>query len=397
MKLRGLVFLLLISAITLSTIVTGCASRPLLYDVTIRPDVISPNADGEDDVARISYKLSRKAGLSIYLVDAGGHKHYFRKDKSRIPGDYFALFGGTVDNKLLPDGQYTCVVEATEGTETVRREKPLLIRDGDMVPLKLTEFTVYPETFTPNRDGINDRVSISYYLNKDADVKVYLLGPDGEKYPIPEEKITKPGVTGSHEHDYEGGVDLGATPPADGTYTVVAEAVDSVGNRVRAEAPLTIVGGGVPRAEIVNRAAVFAPLVVPLGGTLTFTATVENIGTVPIRTKGPEPGMTYTTSQNFNTLGFYEEPGIFRLGVDFEGNSQGRKYPYRWQLGRDDQLEVIDGEKYLMPGQRVTIVGHIQIIDKPPKINPDYWVGLIHEQVEIVNDWVEVTEISVGF
>jgi hypothetical protein len=50
-----------------------------------------------------------------------------------------------------------------------------------------------------------------------------------------------------------------------------------------------------------------------------------------------------------------------------------------------------------MPGQRATIVGHIQILDKPPQIEPRYWLGLIHEQVEIVNDWVEVTDIAVGF
>ncbi len=390
---RFIAFSLLIFGLILS----GCAFRPLLYEVSVEPDTISPNADGDDDVARINYKLSGRATISIYVVDAEGDKHYIRKDKPRIAGEYFALFGGTIEGNLLPDGQYTCVVEANDGTETTEGEAPLTISGGDATPLELTRFTVYPDTFTPNRDGISDRVSISYYLNKDADVNIYLLGPNGEQYPIPEEKITKAGEAGSHEHDFDGGIDLGATPPPDGTYTVVAEAVDAVGNRVRAEAPLTIVGGGVPRAEIINRAAIWSPLVVPLGETLTFTATVENFGTVPIRTKGPPPGATYTTSQNFNTLGFYEEPGIFRLGADYEGNSQGRKYPYRWQLGGDDELTVIDGQKYLMPGQRVTIVGHIKIIDEPPKINPHYWLGLIHEQVQIVNDWVEVTEISIGF
>lgn len=149
--------------------------------------------------------------------------------------------------------------------------------------------------------------------------------------------------------------------------------------------------------EIVNRAADWSPIVVPLDHTLTFTCTVENIGPVPIRTKGPQPGTTYNTHQNYNTLGFFEEPGILRLGADSEGNTEGRKYPYRWQLGRDDELKTIDGQKYLMPGQRVTLVGHIQITDKPPKINPKYWLGLVHEQVEVVNDFVEVVEITVDY
>jgi hypothetical protein len=66
-------------------------------------------------------------------------------------------------------------------------------------------------------------------------------------------------------------------------------------------------------------------------------------------------------------------------------------------LGRNDELTVIDGQKYLMPGQRATVVGRIQIIDEPATVEPRYWLGLIHEQVEIVNDWVEVTDIAVGF
>ena len=156
-----------------------------------------------------------------------------------------------------------------------------------------------------------------------------------------------------------------------------------------------------PQVEIVNSAAKFEPEVLALGGTLTFTCTVKNIGTVPVRTKGPEPGTTYTTSENFNTLGEYEEPGIFRVGLDYEGNSSGRVYPFRWQLGMDDELTTVQTDlgpqKYLMPGQTVTVVGHLQVIDQPVKIEPYYWIGLMHEQVWIVQDRVEPTQIAIGF
>jgi hypothetical protein len=376
----------------------GCSFGPAVSGLKIDPPTFSPNADGRDDITRISYSISRHADIDLYFVSPNGQRHYFRQGERRVPGDYFVLFGGAVDNQLLPDGTYTCTVEAKFDGSNARVEAPVTIAGGDQIPLQLTKLQVYPNTFTPNRDGINDRVRISYYLNKDANAYVSLVSADGKTtYPIPPELITKPGVKGSHEHDYDAGVDLGAKPPPDGTYTIVAEAVDAVGNRVRATTPLTISGGGVPMAEIVNRAADWSPIVVPLDNTLTFTCTVENIGPVPIRTKGPQPGTTYNTHQNYNTLGFFEEPGIFRLGADSEGNTEGRKYPYRWQLGRDDELKTIDGQKYLMPGQCVTIVGHIQIADKPPKINPKYWLGLVHEQVEVVNDFVEVVEITVDY
>jgi hypothetical protein len=398
--------LTILGLVVLSVIAAGCISRPLLYDVKVAPDVISPNADGRDDVTRIEYKLRRSADLSIYFLDAEGEKHYFREDKRRSSGQYSVYFGGVVEGQMLPDGTYTWGVEATDlDGHTQDVEGPFTIVDADTVIPELRNFSVYPQVFTPNQDGIDDRVAITFYLNKEVrELRVYILDKEGNKYPVAQkEGVAKPRdpgepwVSGVYTYDYEGGVDLGATPPPDGTYTVVAEAEDLVGNKVRETSTLTIEHGGVPRADIVNAAVEFYPEVVPLGGTLTFTATVENFGSVPIRTTGPPPGTTYTTSENFNSLGWYEEPGAWRLGIDFEGNSSGRPYPYRFAIGSDAELTIINGEKYLMPGQWATIVGHLQIIDKPPRIAPHYWAGLIHEDVGYVNDHVDPQVINIGF
>jgi len=377
----------------------GCRSKALVSDLQVQPDVISPNADGVADVARVSYKLARHAQVTLYLEDAQGGTHVVRADASRPAGSYETLFSGVIDNRLLPDGRYTCVLEAVaDSGERASARVPLTIQGGEPNYIEIKNLTIYPATFTPNRDGINDRVTIAYYLTKAATkVQVYLVDAKGNVYPLPEDKIRKMGQAGNHEHDYEGGVDLGATPPADGTYTVVVEAEDAVGNRDVARGQLTIADGGVPQAEIVNRAAVWSASVVPLGGTLTFTCTVQNIGRVGIRTKGPPPGTTYTTSENLYSKNEPEEPGIFRVGLDYDGNSAGRIYPFRWQLGRDDELTVIDGQKYLMPGQTVTVVGHLQIVDRPVKVTPYYWLGLIHEQVEVIEDRVEAVPVTIGF
>lgn len=382
---------------------TGCGPRDLIKDVSVRPEIISPNADGTDDITEIEYTLTRQSMVSIYFVDDAGVQHYLRKDQDRSKGPRTAYFSGVIDNHLLPDGTYTMHIEATDTdgrTETATRE--VVIQDGDPVPLLIENLSIYPAEFTPNRDGISDRVTIGYYLNKEVTrVTVYLLGDDGTKYPVVEDQIREMGAAGSHEHDYDAGIDLGATPPADGTYTVVVEAEDAVGNLTTAEGKLTITGGGVPRVEIVNRNAEWSSTVVPLGGTLTFTCTVRNIGLVPIRTKGPEPGTTYSSLSNYNTLKEYEEPGIFRIGLDYESNSYGRTYPYRWQLGSDDELTIIETEigpeKYLMPGQTVQVVGHLRIDEELSMAEPYFWIGLIQEQVQIVQDQVEATPISVGY
>jgi hypothetical protein len=396
-------------------LVAACSSGPLVHDVQVQPSVISPNADGIDDVARISYKISRRSELDIYFLDQEGSAHYFRRGNRRAPGEYEALFGGAIDGQVLPDGEYTWVVEATDlsSDDVERVEGQLIVAAADSRPPTVEDFVVFPQSFTPNQDGINDRISISYRLEERAEVEVYLRDESGDRHPVglpktrwseeqfdleqsPSRVELEPGLW---EYDYDGGIDRGASPPPDGQYTVVVEARDEAGNRALHELPLTIEDGGLPLAEI--QTVEFAPEVLPLGGTLHVTVTVENVGAVAIRTKGPPSGTTYTSRENFNTLGFYEEPGIFRVGVDFEGNSSGRLYTYRWQLGTDDDLEerVVNGERYLylLPGKRVTVVGHITIIDEPPKINPYYWAGLVHEQVRIVNDRQNPTEITIGF
>ena len=404
------VFTLLLLGGAISVCTAACAGGTLLYDASVHPSVITPNADGVDDVARIAYKLGTNADLSIYLVDTEGNRHYFRQERRRSAGAYQVDFGGVVGGRMLADGDYIWVIEATTDTgETAVAQGSLSIRDADTLLPELQGFSVYPPVFTPNQDGKNDRVTINYYLNKPADVTVYLLGPDGAKYPIAEkERGVEPGQPGMHTYDYEGGVDLGADPPPDGEYVVRAEAVDRVGNRTVVTSTLTIQDGGQPRADIVQANVDFynpdtGDRVVPLGGTLAFTLTVENFGQVPIRTIGPDSGTHYRGDENFNTTGYYQSPGAWRVGIDYEGNPS-YAYPYRWALGRLDELEQreIDGQTfyYLLPGQRVVVTGSIQIVDVPANRDLVYfWAGLIHEEVRIdaFNDHVDPQQIAIGF
>jgi len=399
-----------------SLVIAGCFKRPLLYDVEVYPSLITPNADGDDDAANIFYKLSRNAVVSIYFVDEEGERHYFRKERPRSASKetYHAVFGGAIEipskearlpseARVLPDGKYTWVIEARdEGGHTEKVEGELFIEEADRTLPMLEGFSVFPKVFTPNRDGIDDRVRINYDLAKRAEVKLYLLDEEGRKYPIAEEEgplsRIKPGEPGPHTYDYDGGVDLGAPPPPDGVYLVVAVAEDIVGNRVVVTDTLTIKNGGVPMATILNLEVDFWPTIVPLGETLHFTATIENYGPVPIRTTGPEPGTQYRSDENFNNLGWHQEPGAWRFGIDFEGNPS-YPYPFRWALGREEELTkvFIHGNEYnyLMPGQRVQITGSIKILTKPPR-NPAYfYAGLIHEDVWVVNDKVDPEYITV--
>jgi hypothetical protein len=397
--------------ILVCVVLVACGSSSLLTGISVNPETISPRPGEKNRATKIGYSLSRPARVTVYLVNETG-KYVLRENQSRAAGDFEILFGGSVDNKTLNDGTYQLVVEAEdENGLSENKLGTLNIVNADTTLPELQAFTVFPTEFTPNQDGLDDRVIVRYYLTKPARVSVYLTdrsgGVNSKKIPIDEKKETtlltpdKLSEVGPHEYDYDAGIDRGAPPPPDGDYMIVAEAVDANGNLVKQEAPLTIKNGGTPRAAIIGSAGDFNPRVVPLGETVYFTVTVKNVGTVPIRTKGPEPGFVYTTSQNYSVVEQFEEPGIWRLGVDSEGNSIGRQYPYRWQLGMNNELTRVEREGktiyYLMPGQVVTISGGIKIADKPPKVDPFYWFGLVQEQVRIVEDHVEPTRITVDF
>jgi hypothetical protein len=315
----------------------------------------------------------------------------------------------TVRARVLRDGDYTFVVKATDDdgrTQTV--ELPFRVRNADTSLPQLEGFEVSDPVFSPNRDGVRDRVRINYYLTKPATVQVYLEDQEGLTYLIPERQgaltPTEPGEVGPHTYDYEGGVDQNAVPPPDGTYTLVGLAEDKVGQKVALTRTLTIVDGGVPRATIVQLDLEYSDTIVPVGETLCITATVKNYGDTPVRTTGPEPGTTYTSDQNFNSLGWHQSSGAWRLGLDFDGNP-AYPYPFRWALGRPEDLEkkVIDGTAYyyLMPGQRSQIDGCIEILSAPPRNPTVFYGGLIHEDVWTVNDqvdplWITFDEAAAG-
>lgn len=395
-------FLLALSLISLLSL-NGCGQKPLLYDVNVAPEHITPNADGDTDITLIEYGLSRNADLSIYFIDQGGTHHYFRNKEPRAAReDYRVFFGGIIDDKMLPDGTYTWVVDAAaDDGERMEERGELTISQADTVYPEISQFTLSPPVFTPNRDGLDDRVRMNLYVEKDVEnLQVYLEGEDGGRYPVEEEPgLRKQGEAGLHTYDYDAGVDRGADPPPDGTYTVYAVAQDKVGQRHTVTDTLTIEGGGVPRAEVLQATVDWSSSSVLLGDTLCFTLTVDNYGPVPIRTSGPSPGTLYEGDQNFNALGYHEESGAWRVGINFDTSI--RDYPFRWAVGEPEQLETVerDGQTfyYLPAGARGHVHGCVRLLDEPPR-NPLYfWAGLIHEDVEISNinnrvdpEWINI-------
>jgi hypothetical protein len=401
----------------------ACARAPLLSGVTAQPPRF---VAGERGGTTITYRVGRTADVSIYVEDAAGRRYTLRHNVRRAPDEYAFRFDGAVsppdpvaagdsflvERQVLPPGTYTYIVSAQAGSETAELRGTLTITGADTTLPEVRDLDVYPPRFTPNLDGFDDEVKISYVLTKRADVDVYLEpatpGAVATPHPTPANQpgwlvaTPAPGTAsgklprffiaqqrdvppGLYQHTWDGGVWNKVVPPPDGDYRLIVRATDSAGNVVRAERRLTIAEGGIPQAQIVS--ATITPHSVPLGGVVKVEVTVKNTGSVPIRSTGPPPGTQYTSEENFNTKGYYEEPGAFRVGLDYEGNSIGREYPYRWGLGKE----------YLAPGESVTVVGYLQVTLKTPRPQPHFFVGLVHEDVAKVEDRRFPTKITIGF
>lgn len=386
-------------ALLLLLTAVSCKGGSLLSGVSVEPSIISPDGDGRDDVAVVRYQIGAEADISIYLLDEQGTRHVYRQGLMRAPlaGGYQTGFTGVVDNQVLPDGDYTLVVEAADRAgRRAQASFPLRIEGADITPPEVDGLAVNPNVFTPNRDGYGDRIEIRARINKPARVKAYLQRLDGdETYPVPPvQELEEPGLV---TWDYDAGVDFEVPPPPNGDYRLVVEATDQTGNVVSATTSLTIEDGGVPRANILE--CDLEPQVVPLGGVLEFSAVVKNEGAVPIRTTGPSSGTLYDSTQTMYALDHPETPGAFRLGLNYETNP-GRAYPWRWQLGSPETLEartMNDGstQYFLPPGETVTVEGRVRLVHGLTKDRVRFVIGLQHEDVRLV-DFCDDVLITIG-
>lgn len=410
---------------------------PLLSGAGFDRAQISPNADGVDDVAIFAYRLARPATISLTLEGAFGARFDFRRDERRSSGRFQVEFSGVVDGytlpgeeiagaverRLIPNDTYTWTLEARAGSRVETATGTLAVAAGDSALPLVTVFEISPQTFTPNQDGIRDRVSVNVYLAKDADLQVYLEDAAGARTYLDERELGRqPGEMGSHEYDYDGGVDQDFEPPPDGTYAVYAVAQDAEGQRIMRQSALTIEDGGLPRVEIAPQttgAVVYfetqpydartftdattegarlplpegiasdrATITMPQGDLLVFKLTVNNYGAAPIRTAGPFPGTVYDFDQTAGSLEAFEESGAWRVGI--ECDTSFTSFPWRWALAPLDELTAVydaaadETYYYLQPGQRAEVWGAIRMSRLFAARNPqDCWAGLIHEDVEI--------------
>lgn len=386
---------------------TACSSNAFLSELEVGGSVINdpktgnmivPDGTGIHDEADVYYTLTRRAEVTATLIGPDGKSYDIRAAQQRAPDRYMIPFRGLVKVpntnwlRVLPDGSYKLNVSAKDAAgNSVARQAMIAVTHADTAPPLINDVVVDPTTFSPNGDGIDDTVRVSYTLTKESKVRVYATDKSGG-FSLIKAEDKQHAVLQSF--DWGGTAAGGTIVLPDGDYTIHIEATDPAGNFTDATTQATIAQGGTPRVEITE--AKFSPTALAFGMPLNVSITVKNTGTVPVRTLGPPPGTDYTTEMNFSSFLdptdktralFFERPGVWRVGVSWQNAPQS--YPVRWGFFPDDKT-------MLQPGDSVTITGTIHVLIKTQH-EQVFYAGLEQGGVGFPVAQVGLTRVTISF
>lgn len=157
------------------TILATDTAPPRIEELLAQPNVISPNFDAMDDVAHVSFRLTKDARVSIYAINEQGQKAYVGvRDEKREAGEYAETWSGVVNEQPLRDGYYYYTVEARDraGNVTVNRV-PVQLASGGVPKAKIT--SVY---IAPRQVLLGGTVRVEVGVRNIGDTVIRTQGPD---------------------------------------------------------------------------------------------------------------------------------------------------------------------------------------------------------------------------
>jgi len=198
----------------------------LAVEATAEPATLTPNGDGQADATVVSFRLTAAASVTVAVVDPGGVTLATPIDRVWTQAGEHTL---TIDGTTLPDGIYTVVVTArTPAGAEVQKSVPLA------VSRTLGLVTVEPALFSPNEDGRNDRLTVSFALSVPSAVGVRVMR-EGRWVASP---LTATYTPGSHMFQWNGMRATGRIK--DGDYSLIVEASDALVGAVSVAVPFSV-------------------------------------------------------------------------------------------------------------------------------------------------------------
>ncbi|HEX2909340.1 MAG TPA: hypothetical protein VH186_00935 [Chloroflexia bacterium] len=392
--------LLWLSLLILPMLVTACSGLPgsnqaLLSEVT--PDVGTldlNNGVNVDGAINLNYTIGKNSTVSALLQGPNGQTTPLRENTARIPGSYSLRLDGSIDTvengltqtRLLANGDYRYTIQAkAESGETSEASGHFKVINSPNIAGApgVEALSASPATISPNFDARDDTSIIGWRTTQPATVTVSIAGPNDFSKIL----TTIKNQPAHEDRTVFNGLDTKGDPLPDGVYTYTVQAADRWGNVSRSSSTLEVKGGGRPQA-LIEQASI-GPTEIISGNLITVTVRVRNVGKVPIRTQGPDPGYVYNMGDVFSSIegGKYkDQAGFWRIGVDYQSNSGGgpSRYPFRWGFGHD-----------LQPGEEAEVTGSIRVDRNENKFQ--FYIGLIQEQIALPQDRIQITDVKVSY
>ena len=163
------------NATSASTQVTVDTTAPHLTAAAGAPASFSPNGDGQNETASVTYTPAEVCSIRVGVMDADGTVvRWLHGWHARNAQSYTVAWDGRITSgsglAAAPDGLYRFDVERRDAAGNVARQGVKVTIDRT-----LGSPSALPGTFSPDGDGVRDTTGLGFTLAREATVTVRLL------------------------------------------------------------------------------------------------------------------------------------------------------------------------------------------------------------------------------
>jgi hypothetical protein len=178
----------------------------------------SPVCDCAKEEATIAFRLRERDTISVSILDdAGEVVRRLVVRELRAPGLFRTAWDGRDEaGEVVPEGTYRPRLRLEGDRRVIVLQNPMRV---DTTPPRVLSFEAAPARFSPDGDGRNDKIAVSYRFSERAHALLF-LGEQRVVYTLrqrPQDKL-----------DWHGRVEKRPLPP--GTYSFTLAAEDTAGN-----------------------------------------------------------------------------------------------------------------------------------------------------------------------
>lgn len=147
---------------------------PVIENLLVSPETISPNADAIDDIAEFTYRLPVTATVDINVIAPGGEVVPIVTREEEGPFEQHHVWNGKRPNgSLLPAGVYTYTVRAADRYGNVVQNQGQLSLENVGQP----EARIVSAYIAPQRVMLGSVITVTVRVRNTGDVPIRTYGP----------------------------------------------------------------------------------------------------------------------------------------------------------------------------------------------------------------------------